>query len=56
MDVRIFVAGLYVDYRREKITLQALVITETTLAVNLHRTWKNLDFTSMIKDVTDAVL
>jgi len=51
MGIKFFVAGLYVDYRREKITLQALVITENVLAVHLYRTWEDLDFASMIRDV-----
>ena len=51
MGIRFFVAGLYVDYRRGKITLQALVIKENVLAVHLYRTWEHLDFASMIRDV-----
>jgi len=51
MGVKFFVAGMYVDYRKEKITLQSLVITENVLGVNLHRTWENLDFNVMIRDV-----
>ena len=51
MSIRFFVAGLHVDYRRENITLQALVMTENVLATNLYRTWDNLDFNAMIKNV-----
>ena len=51
MSIRFFVAGLYIDYRRENITLQALVITENVLTAYLYRTWDNLDFNAMIKNV-----
>ena len=51
MGIKFHVAGLYVDYRREKIILQSLIITENTLSVYLHRTWNNLDFDAMIKTV-----
>ena len=54
MGVRFYVAGLYVDYRREKIILQSLVITENNLSVHLHRTWNNLDFNAMIKTVNSC--
>jgi len=54
MSIRFFVAGLYVDYRRENITLQALVITENVLAAHLYRTWENLDFDAMIKNVNSC--
>ena len=42
------------DYRREKIILQSLIITENTLSVYLHRTWDNLDFDAMIKTVNSC--
>ncbi len=51
MGIKFLVAGLYVDYRRENITLQALVITENVLTTHLYRTWDNLDFNAMIKNV-----
>ena len=54
MDLKFHVAGLYVDYRREKITLQSLLITENSLSVYLHRTWDELDFDSMIKTVNSC--
>jgi len=54
MGVRFHVAGLYVDYRREKIILQSLVITENNLSVHLHRTWSNLDFNAMIKTLNSC--
>ena len=54
MDVKFHVAGLYVDYRREKIILQSLIITENSLSVYLHRTWDNLDFDAMIKTVDNC--
>jgi len=56
MGVRFHVAGLYVDYRREKIILQSLVITENNLSVHLHRTWDNLDFNAMIKTVNSCCI
>ena len=54
MNKRFFVAGLHVDYRRENITLQALAISEKALTVHLYRTWKNLDFDAMIKNVNSC--
>ncbi len=54
MGIKFLVAGLYVDYRREKIILQSLIITENTLSVYLHRTWDNLDFDAMIKTVSSC--
>lgn len=54
MGVKFHVAGLYVDYRREKIILQSLIITENKLSVYLHRTWDNLDFDAMIKIVNSC--
>jgi len=54
MGVRFHVAGLYVDYRREKIILQSLIITENTLSVHLHRTWDDLDFNAMIKTINSC--
>ena len=54
MGVKFLVAGLYVDYRREKIILQSLIITENTLSVYLYRTWENLDFDAMIKTVNSC--
>ena len=54
MSIRFFVAGLYIDYRRENITLQALVITENVLTAYLYRTWDNLDFNAMIKNVNSC--
>jgi len=54
MGVRFHVAGLYVDYKREKIILQSLIITENNLSVHLHRTWGNLDFDAMIKTVNSC--
>ena len=54
MGVKIFVAGLDIDYRREKITLQALIITENVLAAHLYRTWENLEFDAMIRDVNSC--
>ena len=56
MGVKFHVAGLYVDYRREKIVLQSLVITENNLSVHLHRTWNNLDFDAMIKTVNSCLI
>ena len=56
MSKRFFVAGLHVDYRRENITLQALVISEKALTVHLYRTWENLDFDAMIKNVNSCHL
>ncbi|MCH7647052.1 MAG: hypothetical protein IIA83_00380 [Thaumarchaeota archaeon] len=56
MSKRFFVGGLYVDYRRENITLQALTISEKALTVHLYRTWKNLDFDAMIKNVNSCHL
>ena len=54
MGVKFHVAGLYVDYKREKIILQSLIITENKLSVYLHRTWDNLDFDAMIKTVSSC--
>ena len=54
MGIKFFVAGLYIDYRREKIILQALVISENVLTTHLYRTWDDLDFTSMIKNVNSC--
>jgi len=54
MGVKFLVAGLYVDYRREKIILQSLIITENTLSVYLYRIWDNLDFDAMIKTVSSC--
>ena len=54
MGVKFHVAGLYVDYRQEKIILQSLIITENRLSVYLHRTWDDLDFGSMIKTVNSC--
>ena len=54
MSIRFFVAGLHVDYRRENITLQALVMTENVVATNLYRTWDNLDFNAMIKNLNSC--
>ncbi len=54
MGIKFHVAGLYVDYRREKIILQSLIITENSLSVYLHRTWDNLDFDAMIKTVNSC--
>lgn len=51
MGIKFLVAGLYVDYKREKITLQSLGITENVLTAHLYRTWENLDFDAMIKTV-----
>jgi len=45
---------MYIDYRREKIILQSLLITENTLTVHLYRTWENLDFDTMIKTVSSC--
>lgn len=56
MSKRFFVAGLHVDYRRENITLQALVISENVLTVHLYRIWENLDFDAMIKNVNSCCL
>jgi len=56
MGIKFHVAGLYVDYRREKITLQSLIITENTLTVYLHRTWNNFDFNAMIKTVSSCCI
>jgi len=56
MGVKFHVAGLYVDYRREKIILQSLIITENKLSVYLHRTWDNLDFNAMIKTVNSCCI
>jgi len=56
MGIRFHVAGLYVDYRREKIILQSLVITENNLSVHLHRAWDNLDFNAMIKTVDSCCI
>jgi len=54
MGVKFHIAGLYVDYRHEKIILQSLVITENRLSVHLHRTWDGLDFDAMIKTVNSC--
>jgi len=54
MGVKFLVAGMYVDYRREKIILQSLIITENTLTVHLYRIWNNLDFDAMIKTVNSC--
>ena len=54
MNKRFFVAGLHVDYRRENITLQALIITKNFLFVDVYRTWENLDFDAMIKNVNSC--
>ncbi len=54
MDIKFHVAGLHIDYRREKIILQSLIITENRLSVYLHRTWNNLDFDAMIKTVNNC--
>ena len=54
MGVKFLVAGMYIDYRREKIILQSLIITENTLTVYLYRTWENLDFDAMIKTVNSC--
>jgi len=54
MGIKFLVAGLYVDYRREKIILQSLIITENTLSVYLYRTWNNFDFNAMIKTVNSC--
>ena len=54
MGVKFLVAGLYVDYKREKIILQSLIITENTLSVYLYRIWENLDFDAMIKTVNSC--
>jgi len=54
MGVKFLVAGLYVDYKREKIILQSLIITENILSVYLYRIWDNLDFDAMIKTVNSC--
>ena len=54
MGVKFLIAGMYVDYRREKIILQSLRITENTLTVYLYRIWDNLDFDAMIKTVNSC--
>ena len=54
MGVKFHVAGLHIDYRREKIILQSFIITENSLSVYLHRTWDSLDFDSMIKTINSC--
>ena len=54
MSITFHVAGLYVDYKREKIILQSFVITENHLSVHLHRTWNDLDFDAVIKTVNSC--
>lgn len=56
MIVKSFVAGIYVDYKSETITLESLVITENRLIANLYRIWNNLDFDAMIKGVNNCSL
>ena len=51
MDVKIFLAGLNVDYKRRIIVLQSLIITDNSLIVYLYRTWNDLDFDAMLKNL-----